>query len=607
MIKYPDLKQSKIISVDIETYDPELKELGTGVYRKDGNVLGVSISDGEFSEYYNIGHKECNPKLADINIKYLRDLLGNPVPKVGANLLYDLDWLQNSLSISVKGELHDVQIAEPLINEYRESYSLNSLGLLYLGEEKRKSRLEQKCLDMKLKGDFRQYMYMFSYEDVRDYAIGDAELPILILNKQKNKLIEQELYSIYEMEMRLLPLLLQMRKCGVRIDNKKVSKGIEFLVGSIKSQQKELYSKYGEFNVKSNKDMEKVFNKLGIQFERNDPTKIMKSKGVILGNPNFDKKALGKIDHEICKTILKLRETKTLLNTFFINSFSNCNVNGRIHCNFNPLRSDQYGTVSGRLSSSNPNLQQIPSKEDHKIGSTNSMELCREVFIPEKGCGWAKFDWSQIEYRLIAHYAEGEKSEEIRKQYNENPNTDYHQWVMNITGLNRKEAKMLNFGMAYYMGVASCSNNFGWSLEESEDFINHYHKNVPFVKTTRSNVVRTAKRRGFIKTILGRRARVSDIMRIEQREHSLFNRLIQGSAADLMKKAMVDAYEAGVFNVLVPHLTVHDELDVSYPKTIEGTEALEELKHIMETCVTLKVPIIADLEVGPDWAHVKEM
>ncbi|NIU83359.1 MAG: hypothetical protein GWN64_07730 [Candidatus Thorarchaeota archaeon] len=608
MDRYPPIEKITafpLLAVDIETYDPELRELGPGMYRRDGNILGVSISNGEFSEYYNIGHRGIKQEEKENNIKYLRELLNTDVPKIGANLLYDADWLSNHLGINLKGQLNDVQIAEPLIDEYRDTYSLNSLAQKYLGEEKVKSDLELKCTSQGLKGDFRQYMYTFTHKETRNYAIADAELPIRIFKKQESILLDEGLDQLYRMEMDLYPLLLQMRQAGVRVDKQKIANGIKFLLGEIKSMESAMYSQYGKFNVKSSKEIEKVFNEIGLAFERRPPTEKMKEKGITQGNPNFDKNALSKIDHPICKSILGVRECRTLLNTFFVNSFSQCNVNGRIHSSFNPLRSDQYGTVSGRFSSSKPNLQQIPSKDDHIIGDTNSMELCRSVFIPEEGCDWAKLDWSQIEYRLIAHYAEGAKSDDIRKRYNEDPSTDYHAWVMEMTGLNRKEAKMLNFGMAYYMGVASCSSQFGWSLAEAEDFINHYHKNVPFVKTTRANVVRTAKRRGFIRTILGRRARVSNKMRMEQKEHSIFNRLIQGSAADLMKKAMVEAHKAGVFDVLTPHLTVHDELDVSVPKTDEGQEALMELKNIMETCIQLRVPIVADLEVGPNWAHVK--
>lgn len=607
MNNYPDLSNSKIISFDIETYDPELKELGPGCYRKDGNILGVSISNGEYSNYYNIGHKGCTPEETKRNIMYLRNVLESYIPKLATNCLYDIDWLLNDLNINVKGKINDIQIAEPLIDEYETSYSLNSLSQKYLNTGKVLTRLESKCREMGLNGDVREHIYLFPYEDIKKYAIGDVNLPLKIFELQMQTIKEENLESIYDLETRLIPLLLQMRKIGVRIDKQKVAEGIDLLVNEIRTKQGEFNNQYGETNVKSNKQLESLFNKLDIAFERRAPTALMKQKGKIIGNPNFDKTALEKIDHPICKDILYIRECKTLLNTFFVNSFSKNSINGRIHTSFHSLRTDQYGTVSGRLSSSNPNLQQIPGKDDNEIAGTNSMKLCRKIFIPEDGCDWYKYDWSQIEYRLIAHYAQGPGSADIRKRYNENPKTDYHQWVMNMTNFNRKEAKMLNFAMAYFMGVQSCSNKFGWTKEQAEDFINHYHKSVPFIKITRSDVVRVAKRRGFIHTILNRKARVSQLMKIEQREHSMFNRLIQGSASDIMKKAMVDAYEAGVFNVLFPHLTVHDEMDVSVPKTKEGKEASLELKHIMETCVRLRIPIFADMESGPSWGEVKKM
>ena len=427
------------------------------------------------------------------------------------------------------------------------------------------------------------------YEDVRDYAIGDVVKPLEIFKKQWVIMKNEDLLTLYHLEMELFPLLLQMRRVGVRIDEKAVSKGIHDLSFFIKEKTYILHKKYGRFNYRSSKQIAKVLDKLGIDYPSTKK-----------GNPNLDKSSLRLINHSISKEILELKEASTVRSNFFINAFTRHNTAGGIHCSFNPMKTENYGTKSGRFSSTNPNLQQIPSREE-TFG-----KLCRSVFIPEQDHTWLKLDYNQIEYRLIAHYAQGKGSENIKRQYNEDPKTDYHEFIMNLTGLNRKRSKVLNFGMAYFMGADTMSREFNWPKDECLELINTYNKEVPFLKETRSFIVQVAQSRGYIRTLLKRRARVTDEMRIFHKVYSIFSRLIQGSAADILKKAMRDAYKAGIFNTLVPHLTVHDELDNSKPKTKEGNEAVLELKHIMENCIELSIPIIADVEEGPNWGNVKE-
>lgn len=600
-MNYPDLSRSKIISFDVETYDPELTELGNGVYRKDGNILGVSIANEQgFNEYYNIGHKNISSEERHKNIEYLTHILGLDTQKIGTNILYDMDWIENWLNIKINGDLHDIQIAEPLIDENSRKYSLDKLGLKYLNKGKRKSIPEKICKENNWKGDFRKHLWKMSYKDVREYALEDSIMPIKIFKEQYKILKEEDLLYIYNIEMGIHRLLLQMKKQGVRISGKKINEGTKNLYNIIKETEEYLFNKYGKFNYRSSKQIAKKLDELGIKYNYNPPTKLMMAKGIFKGNPNLDKDALKAINHDITETILKVKGAYFIMNTFFINAFNNHNVNGRIHCNFKPMKTEIGGTKSGRFSSSDPNLQQVPGKEE-VFG-----KLCRSVFIPEENCLWGKLDYSQIEYRLIAHYSQGPKSDEVKKKYNNDPNTDYHQVIMDWTGTIRKDSKVLNFGMAYAMGPNSMSRKFGWTFERARQLIDLYNETVPYVKYTRNQVIRIAKRRGYIKTILKRRARVTQEMKILGKEYSMFNRLIQGSAADLMKKGMKDAYDAGIFDILIPHLTVHDELDVSIPKRKEGFEAYEELQNIMEKAITIKVPIKVDAEVGHSWGNLEK-
>lgn len=612
-LSYVDYGKYPAIGVDIETKDPMLKEKGTGVYRRDGHILGVSFSNGHLAEYYPIGHLDTTPEETEKNLRFIRDQLLCPNRKVFANAMYDLDWLTNYQKLEVNGPIDDVQIAEPLIDENRGSYSLNSLGEKYLQQGKESDEILDYCRQQGwstgVKSTGREHLWRMPQEIVAKYGATDSLLTMQVLQAQMEELEKQGLLELYNLETRLIPLLLQMRRQGVRLNKDKLVRvGMELSDIGFDLQEELNKLANDEVNPNSGKDLERLFKKEGVPVTYGEPTDLMYARGITKGNPKFDKQTLSRIQHPLATKVLELRHIKTLLN-LFIHPYPEFMVSERIHCNFNQLKSDEYGTVSGRFSSSNPNLQQVSSKKEEEFLTSYSGELLngkivRKLFIPEEDCAWVKFDWSQIEYRLIAHYALGEGAERIRQRYNEDPNTDYHDELGKMAGIaDRKIVKTLNFGAAYGMGIKKMSATYGWDLDEAEEVYYRYHEKVPFVKETSNRVAVKAKRTGFIRTILGRRARLVD----SSKGYVMFNRLIQGSAADLMKKAMVDAYEAGIYNVLFPHLTVHDELDQSVPRTKEGAEAANELKNIMEECVTLKVPIKADMEVGPNWGELDKM
>jgi DNA polymerase I-like protein with 3'-5' exonuclease and polymerase domains len=627
-MNYPDLTRAKKLAFDIETYDPNLTELGPGVYRGDGRILGVSLSDGEgFKEYYNFGHYDCSREEQMHDVAYVREQLGSPHSlKIGQNILYDIDWLENGEhKIAVAGQLASTDIAEALLDENQGKYNLDFLGKKYLGRGKAKSGPERFCEEHKFAGDFRKWLWKMPYDLVREYAVDDAEIPVKVHDIQAPMLEAQELSDLYKMECDLIRCLLLFRKTGVYIDQDRRDRNGLMVQNRIELLQQALFGRYGEFNCNSTLQLAKVYDEERVRYPYSvlykgasepekgvyrTPEELSADSSVVRFSPNIDdhfftrfKDKDGpdgfKVDApEVVKKTFMLRQCKSHLDKFILGSHVRfVGPDGKIHCSFYNMRNDEYGTRSGRLSSANPNLQQQPSKGVDEYWG----QICREDFVPYPDCWWGKCDYSQIEYRFLAHFALGPGSDELRAAYRAGK-TDYHQYIMDLTGLKRRYAKNLNFGVAFGMGARHMAELFGWELDYCYEVLHIYHSRAPYVKSTIDAVSAVAKRRGYIKTFLKRRSHLID----KNKAYIMFCRLLQGSAADLMKAAMLQCYNDGVFDVLYPHVTVHDEIDVSVPKTKVGVEAFREMQRTMETCIKIAVPIVAEPEIGDNWADVKE-
>lgn len=592
-----------MVCVDIETKDPELKKKGPGTKRKDGYVCGVGFGIDPYNKFYlPFNHPDVPEETRQKARGIATDLLQTDQPKIGANFIYDLEWLTQFENFKVGGKAHDIQYAEPLLNEYKRSYSLDNLAKTHGVGCKASSVLKDYNDMMGWKGEPIANLWRMPWSVVKDYAEMDVELPISIFEKQKISLERQNLWDLYLMETDLIPLLLQMREVGVRIDVPKLEQTSMAIADKHFEAKEKLFEWAGfELNLGSTPQLAKVMDRKGIKYPRNAPTELMRKKGKP-GNPNLDKDALEAMaeQHPVANDILKFRHYETIIN-MFLHPYLDFKVDDRLYGTFHPLKSDEYGTVAGRFSASKPNLQQVSAKkeegEDDSEDSAMKGRIIRSLFVPEEGMQWAKLDYSQIEYRIIAHYATGRGSEELREQYRQNSATDFHKVIQDLTNFDRRTAKRLNFGGAYGMGVKTTARKFKWTMDDAELFMRTYHNAAPYIKKTRKAVANAAKRKQFIFTLLNRRARVHSSRKL----HSMFNRLIQGSAADIMKKAMVDAYQAGIFETLVPHMTVHDEMDVSYVDNAEGNEALKELTNIMETAVPLDVPVKVDCHTGANW------
>ena len=265
-----------------------------------------------------------------------------------------------------------------------------------------------------------------------------------------------------------------------------------------------------------------------------------------------------------------------------------------------------------------PNLQQIPSKGGFTLHSDNGNEieysfpkLTRALFRASKGCVFGKIDYGQIEYRLICNIACGEAGEKVRAEYAQNPHLDFHQYVVDLTGLSRKYAKNMSFGVSFGMGLPSMAESFGWTMEQAEEISEKYHEHMPFVKPTLALVGDTAKKRlalegvGYIKTVYGSRARLLD----ERKSYTMLNRYTQGSGAECLKLAIVTAYKEGVWEKCRVSNTVHDELNMPYLEPTEDSMiALYRMAEIMRTAMpNLRIPLEASPELGDNWASTKEI
>lgn len=608
--EFPNLATADILGLDVETKDLQLLERGPGAVRGAANLVGISIATRDRAWYFPIRHEYAGepayPLPRERVLAWLNEVLERPVPIVGANLLYDLEALRAEGVRMPSGPLFDVQYAQPLLDENARSYSLDTLAAKHLGRGKETSLLYQWCAESfggEPTGAQRKNIWRSPSSLVGPYAEADAQLPLRILDAQRPLLEEQALTDLFRLECDLIPVLLDMRFRGVRVDVQKAEATIRWL----REQAAEHQAKLRGVDVWSAESVARAFDAAGVEYVRTEA-----------GNPSFTKQWLEACEHPIAKQVLGVRAYEKAANPFVESYILGAVHNGRVHCQFHPLRSDDYGTVSGRLSSSNPNLQNIPAR-DPTLGP-----MLRSLFIPEEGCLWRRADYSQIEYRLLAHDAVGRTLEEkrnaeaMRARYQADATTDFHsateEMVREHTGveLGRKAAKNLNFGLVYGMGKDKTTRSLGVSPDLGTRLYDAYFAAMPAVKHTYRSAQRLAERRGYIKTILGRRRRFELVeggtKYGEQRDgtHKALNARLQGSAADVMKKAMVDCHKAGVFAATgVPHLTVHDELDWSDPRTKESAEAFAEAERIMTQCIPLRVPLMVDVSVGANWGECK--
>ena len=597
---FPNLSKYDEISIDLETKDPDLKTIGSGSITGRSKMVGIAVAVEGWSGYYPIAHEGGGNMDSKMVLKWFQDILNTPAIKIFHNAMYDVCFIR-AAGLKINGTIVDTMIAGSLVDENRFRYDLGSLGRDYVGIGKNEAVLKETA---DLWGvDPKSEMYKLPAMYVGEYAEQDAKLTLKLWQEMKKQMHIEDVEDIFKLETELFPCLVDMRFLGVRVDVEAAHKLKQQLVEEEKGCLQEI-KKATQVDVQiwAARSIEKVFQKLNLPYDLTAKT----------NSPSFTKNFLQNHPHPLVKQIARAREINKS-HTTFIDTIIKHQHKGRIHAEINQIRSDSGGTVTGRFSYNNPNLQQIPAR-NKELGPR-----IRSLFIPEENCTWGCFDYSQQEPRLVTHYASLDELygvDDVLDAYNEGE-ADFHQIVADMANIPRLQAKTINLGLFYGMGKNKLQAELGVSKENAEDLFKTYHDKVPFVKMLMESVMHRAQDKGRVRTLLGRKCRFNlwepnqfGIHKALNHEDALaehgpgirraftykaLNKLIQGSAADMTKKAMVDLYKEGI----IPHIQVHDELDISVDNNSD------KIKKIMESAVDLEVPNKVDYESGPNWGQIK--
>ena len=598
--EFKDLSSYDEIAIDLETKDTNLKTMGSGSVTGQAKIVGIALAVEGWSAYYPIAHEGGgnmdNKKVMD----YFRTILNYPSKKIFHNAMYDVCFIRAE-GLKINGTIVDTMIAGSLVDENRFRYDLGSMGRDYVGRGKKEAVLLETAKEWGI--DPKSEMYKLPAMYVGEYAEQDAKLTLELWQEMKKEIVHQDIESIFDLETSLFPCLVDMRFLGVRVDIESAHTLKQKLVREENQCLQQVKKETGiDTQIWAARSIAQVFEKLSLPFDRTEKTQA----------PSFTKNFLQNHPHPMVQKIARAREINKA-HTTFIDTILKHSHKGRIHAEINQLRSDVGGTVTGRFSYANPNLQQIPAR-NKELGPQ-----IRSLFIPEEGHTWGCFDYSQQEPRLVVHYAALDRLygvQEVLDAYKDGE-ADFHQIVAEMADIPRSQAKTINLGLFYGMGKNKLQAELGINEDKAKSLFKQYHNRVPFVKTLMDSVMRKASDNGRIRTWLGRRCRFNlwepnqyGIHKALPHDQALaehgpgirraytykaLNRLIQGSAADMTKKAMIELHKEGV----TPHIQVHDELDISVNNNAD------KIKKIMESAVELEVPIKVDYESGKNWGTIK--
>jgi len=604
-----------VVGLDLETRDDGLRDKkGSAWPWRGGHVVGYAVAADNFRGYLPVAHEGGGNLDGAVVRRWLNDVLADERQlKVLANAQYDLGWCSVD-GVTVRGPIRDVQWAEALLDEHRRSYSLDAISRERLGRGKDDARLVAAAEVRRL--DPKSDLWRLPAAEVGPYAEEDASLPRELWALQAPLLAEDELDEICELEHSLLPLYLDVRRRGVRIDVDRAEQLRDRLHREVEELRAEIRARVGvEVDLWAAASVARAFDVVGLKYGRTAKTKA----------PSITQDLLKKTPHWLAELVLRARQKDKLAGTFLDGVILGNLHGGRVHGEIHPLRSDDGGTVTGRCSMSNPNLQFIPTR-------TEEGKLIRGCFLPEEGELWASADVSQQEPRLLVHFASlvtrgGQPlpgALAARDRYRSDPDLNYHEFAAQLTGLPYKQAKALNLAIIYGRGVKTTAAELGLPKEEVRAMFDRHHEEMPFARAMSEVCQEVVRRRGYLRSLLGRRVRFpfyepswngsgdserAPMLPLEQarekwpkarlvraRIYKSLNSLIQPSAADHTKKMMRAVWDAGLGRHVL--IQIHDELACSVPD--EATA--QQVADAMRDAVRLEVPIKIGVEIGERWS-----
>jgi DNA polymerase I-like protein with 3'-5' exonuclease and polymerase domains len=604
----PSWKEARRVAIDLETKDETLKSLGIGV-RHGGYPVGISFAIEDGPAFYLPVRHASGGNLPPSHVwDYLRDQARDFSGEiVGANLPYDLDYLaEQGVWFGNASWFRDVLIAAPLLDELQYRYDLEGVAKRAGITGKAEDGLQLAAASYGI-GKVKAGLWRLPAKHVAEYAIQDVRLPLELLRLQEATIEKEGLQKVWDLESSVLPVLLKMRRRGVRIDTAKLERIEAWALREEMNALADVRRLSGVTialgDVHRGEPLQKALDPIGVKLPLTTEGQVCTERAV-----------LEKIDHDIPRRFLRARQVNKV-RTDFVGSIKRHMVQGRIHCSFNQLKAQKgekgtKGAAYGRLSSEHPNMQQQPAR-DEEIGP-----MWRSIYVPDEGALWAALDYSSQEPRMTVHYAVRAKCQGARamaQRFIDNSGTDLHQATADLAGIKRKAAKEIFLGLCYGMGGAKLCKKLGYPTkkitsrysgklidvagDEGQALLNRFNELVPFVKQLAKKADVTAACRGFVRTLSGRRCRFPMKGQEYDWTYRALNRIIQGSSADQTKTAMVEAERAGY----ALQLQVHDELDLS----VSSRKEAEAVAEIMETCVLLEVPSKVDIEIGKSWGEAK--
>ena len=573
------LLTSKILSLDTET---------TGTEPMDAELVGMSFSIAENEAFYVPVPSDQDEALKIVN--EFRPVFENENSlKVGQNIKYDMIVLQN-YGATVKGPLFDTMIAHYVLQpELR--HGMDYLAEIYL-------HYQTIHIDELIgpKGKNQKNMRDLDPKDVYLYACEDADVTLKLKNVLEKELKENDAERLfYDIEMPLVPVLVNIERNGVLLDTEALKQSSAHFTAQMEQIEKEIYELAGEtFNIASPKQVgEVLFDKLKI---------VEKAKKTKTGQYVTSEEVLESLRHKhpVVEKILEHRGLKKLLGTYIdaLPQLINPRT-GRVHTSFN-----QTVTATGRLSSSNPNLQNIPIRDE------NGKEI-RKAFIPDEGCLFFSADYSQIELRIMAHLSEDKNMiDAFLSNHDIHAATAAKIYKIDLKDVGsdmRRKAKTANFGIIYGISVFGLAERMNVDRKEAKELIDGYFETYPGVKAYMDKSIQVAQEKGYVETIFHRKRFLPDINSRNAvvrgyAERNAINAPIQGSAADIIKVAMARIYQRfqaeGIQAKMI--LQVHDELNFSVP--VNEKERVEEIViEEMEKAYRMHVPLKADCGWGKNW------